>query len=373
LKVLVVGGGIAGVGAGYYLAVDGHDVLLTEREPTLAYHSTGRSAALFFEKYGAGANRALAKGSRAFLDHPPEGLADHRLWAHRGAMWVGRPDQVSSLRQTFEESRLGGGGAQWLEPDEAAAKVPSLRAEYLGGAVFEPDPVDLDVAAIHQGFVRGMRAAGGEIRTNAPVNRIDRTSGSWKVLIGDQAEAVDVIVDAAGAWCDVVAKMAGAQPIGLQALRRTAFMVPGSLDYAEWPLVCDVNNEFYFRPDGVQILCSLADETPVEPSDVRPEEIDIALAIERINKATTLGVRTVRSSWAGLRSFVPDRAMVIGFDPKVAGFFWLAGQGGTGIQTAPASGRLTAALVTENRPPSDLVDFGLDLDALSPARFHHAG
>jgi D-arginine dehydrogenase len=152
-------------------------------------------------------------------------------------------------------------------------------------------------------------------------------------------------------------------------MRRTAFMVPGSTAYADWPLVCDVDNEFYFRPDGVQILCSLADETPTNPYDARPEEIDIALAIERINIATTLGIRTVRSSWAGLRSFAPDRAMVIGFDPEADRFFWLAGQGGTGIQTAPAAGRLTAALVEGKNAPEDLIEFGIELDKLSPERF----
>ncbi|MGH3118193.1 MAG: NAD(P)/FAD-dependent oxidoreductase [Gaiellales bacterium] len=369
MRVLVIGGGIAGVSAGYYLALSGRDVVLAEQEATLAYHSTGRSAALFFQNYGAMANRPLTRGSREFFEHPPDGLVDHNLMAPRGALWVGRSDQIDSLRLALAQSKEGDGSAMWLEPVQAVQIVPALRHEYLAGAVWEPEPVDLDVAAIHQAFVRGMRAAGADVITKAPITGITRRAGQWDVAVGDQIVRAEVVVNAAGAWCDVVAAMAGARPIGLQPMRRTAFMVPGSTAYADWPLVCDVDNEFYFRPDGVQILCSLADETPTDPYDARPEEIDIALAIERINIATTLGIRTVRSSWAGLRSFAPDRAMVIGFDPEADRFFWLAGQGGTGIQSAPAAGRLTAALVEGKDAPEDLTEFGLDLDKLSPGRF----
>lgn len=372
MRVLVIGGGIAGVAAGYYLALGGHEVVLAEQESTLAYHSTGRSAALFFENYGALANRPLTSGSRSFFEQPPTGLVDHRLLAPRGALWVGRTDQIEALHRTFEHGRKGSIAVRWLEPDEAVGKVPVLRSGYLGGAVWEPEPVDMDVASIHQAFVRGMRAAGARMITRAPVTAMTRQSGEWKVQAGEHPLTAEIVINAAGAWCDFVAKLAGAISIGLQPMRRTAFMVPGSDEYTSWPLVCDVENEFYFRPDGPQLLCSLADETPTDPSDARPEEIDIALAIERINTATTLGIRSVRSSWAGLRSFVADRAMVIGFDQAAEGFFWLAGQGGTGIQTAPAAGRLTAALVDGGKPPEDLIEFGLDLAALSPNRFEDA-
>jgi D-arginine dehydrogenase len=246
--------------------------------------------------------------------------------------------------------------------------VPALRPDYLAGAIWEPDALDLDVASTHQAFVRGMRRAGAAIRTLSPVTALARRNGRWIIEVGTDRVTCDVVVNAAGAWCDVVATMAGARPIGLEPRRRTAFMVPGDVAYAAWPLVADINNEFYFRPDGPQILCSLADETPVEPGDARPDELDVALAIVRINQATTLGIRTVRSSWAGLRSFVPDRAMVIGFDPTVPGFVWLAGQGGTGIQTAPAAGELTAALIMGGHPPRRLLEEGLDPTSLSPDR-----
>jgi D-arginine dehydrogenase len=185
--------------------------------------------------------------------------------------------------------------------------------------------------------------------------------------------AADVVIDAAGAWGDIVASLGGVEPVGLEPRRRTAFMVPGDISYAGWPLVADVDNGFYFRPDGTQILCSLADETPVPPGDARPNQLDVALAIERINAATTLDITTVRSAWAGLRNFVPDRAMVIGFDVDHPGFFWLVGQGGTGIQTAPAAGELTAFLVTKGEAPPVQLAAGLDLAALSPARFRRPG
>ncbi|MDP3984406.1 MAG: FAD-binding oxidoreductase, partial [Acidimicrobiia bacterium] len=327
IEAVVIGGGIAGVAAGYYLAEAGCHVALVEQESTLAYHSTGRSAALYFENYGEPAVRALTKASRPFFEHPPGGLAEVRFLRRRGALWVGRPEQRASLERELES---GSGTTKWLEAKDAQALVPALRTEYLGGAVWEPDALDLDVAAIHQAFVRGMRMAGATIRTSSEVTRLAAGRGKWEVMAGTDVLVADVVINAAGAWGDVVAGLAGVAQVGLEPRRRTAFMVPGDLSYAGWPLVADADNEFYFRPDGTQILCSLADETPAPPGDARPDELDIALAIDRINTATTLGIRSVRSAWAGLRSFVVDRAMVVGFDPDAPGFFWLVGQGGTG-------------------------------------------
>lgn len=368
LKVVVIGGGIAGVSAAYHLALSGADVTLLEQETTLAFHSTGRSAALYFENYGAEANRPLTRASRSFFDNPPAGLVDHMLLGKRGALWVGRPDQSGSLDELLDEGTRRGGSARWLEPDEAVALVPVLRKGLVGGGVWEPEALDMDVAAIHQGFVRGLRAAGAEIVTSSRVSSLDRGQVGWKVGTNGRDFEADVIVNAAGSWCDQVGAMAGAMTIGLQPMRRTAFTVPGNEAWAGWPLVSNSENEFYFRPDGSQILCSLAEENPTDPCDARPEQLDIALAIDRINTHTTLDIRVVRSSWTGLRSFVKDRAMVIGFDPVVPQFFWLAGQGGTGIQTAPAAGELTAAIIHNGEPPSRLLEFGVDVEALSPAR-----
>jgi D-arginine dehydrogenase len=363
-SVVVIGGGIAGVAAGYYLARAGSRVTLVEQESALAYHSTGRSAALYFEDYGARAIRPLTKASRSFFDHPPPGLADVGFLERRGAMWIGRPEQAESLERELVEA---GSSAQKLSAVAAIDLVPVLTPD-LAWAIYVPDALDLDVAAIHQAFVRGMKREGAAIVASSPVTGLTRNQSGWLATTPHATYVADVVVNAAGAWGDKVAALAGVEPVGLDPRRRTAFMVPGDISYARWPLVADVDNLFYFRPDGTQILCSLADETPMPPGDAQPEPLDIALAIQRINAATTLDIKTVRSAWAGLRTFVHDRAMVIGFDRDQPGFFWLVGQGGTGIQTAPAAGELTAALVTDGAPPSIQVEAGLDLAALSPDR-----
>ncbi len=368
LKVVVIGGGIAGVSAAYHLALSGAEVTLLEQEATLASHSTGRSAALYFENYGAEANRPLTRASRSFFDNPPSGLVDHLLLAMRGALWVGRPDQSDSLGRLLDEGTRTGGSARWLDPEQAVALVPVLRPDLVGGGVWEPEALDMDVAAIHQGFVRGMRGAGAAIVTSCRVSELEHTGGSWTVGADGREFDADVIVNAAGSWCDQVGALAGAMTIGLQPMRRTAFTVPGNEAWAGWPLISNADNEFYFRPDGSQLLCSLAEENPTDPCDARPEQLDIALAIDRINTHTTLDIRVVRSSWTGLRSFVKDRAMVIGFDPVVPRFFWLAGQGGTGIQTAPATGELAAAMINVGEPPLRLLELGVDVGALSPTR-----
>ena len=373
LRVVVIGGGIAGVSAAYHVASTGAQVVLIEQEAALAFHSTGRSAALYFENYGAQPNRALTRASRGFFDDPPAGLIDHELLGKRGALWVGRPDQVETLEAIFEEGTgpggvSAGGSSRWLDPGEAVKLVPVLRPELVAGAVLEPEALDLDVAALHQGFVRGLRAAGATILTSCRATGLNRRGNQWLVATSDHELTADVIVNAAGAWCDQIGALAGAAPIGLRPLRRTAFTVPGNDAWAGWPLVSNADNEFYFRPDGSQLLCSLAEENPTDPGDARPDQLDIARAIDRINAHTTIGIRAVRSAWTGLRSFVADRAMVIGFDPLLPGFFWLAGQGGTGIQTAPAAGELTASLITRGESPARIVELGLNVDDLSPAR-----
>lgn len=371
-SVVVIGGGIAGASVAYELVEAGCTATLLEAEPVLASHSTGRSAALYFENYGALPNRALTRASRPFFDAPPEGLVDHDLLVKRGAMWIGTPEQEPSLRAHLLESETGSHPGRWLGPSQARALVPVLRIDYLGGAVIEPEALDLDVAGIHQAFVRGFRRGGGRVRVSAPVQRLRRSTSQWTVVAGDEEIRCDVVVNAAGAWGDVIGLMAGARPVGLLPMRRTAFTVPGDHAYRHWPLVADADNQFYFRPDGTQLLCSLAEERVSPPEDARPDELDIALAIERINQATTLEIRTVRASWTGLRTFVADRAMVIGFDPLVQGFFWLVGQGGTGIQTAPAAARLAAGLITNGSPPSRLEEYPIDVEALSPRRFANA-
>ncbi len=364
----MIGGGIAGVSAAYHLA-EGADVVLLEAEPTLAYHTTGRSAALLFASYGSPGIRPLTAASRSFFQDPPPGLADFPFLSPRGGMLVGGEEELEELEQWEAEGRRSGVRVEWLDPARAREICPALREETLAGAAWEPDAADMDVAAIHQAFVRGARRRGAEIRVSSPVTALDKTSSGWALRVGAETLSVQVVVNASGAWGDEIARMAGVTPVGITPMRRTVFMAPGSDEYRDWPLVANVGMRWYFKPDGVQLLCSLSEENPSPPCDARPEPLDIALAIERINDATILGIRSVRSSWTGLRTFAPDREMVIGFDHRAEGFFWLVGQGGTGIQTSPAAGELTASLILDSRAPSRLVDHGLDPVVLSPRRF----
>lgn len=367
VDVVVVGGGIAGVSAAYHLSAT-HRVVLFEAAPQLAYHSTGRSAALLVENYGAEPIRPLTKASRRFLTDPPSELVDGSLVEPRGVLWLGNQDQEESLDEVETGARLVGSVVERWTTERAIDAVPALRQAAVAAAVYEPGPLDIDVAGLHQAFVRGIRRSDGELLTSAPVTALTRESNGWRVEAGDKTLFAKVVVNAAGAWGDQMAQMAGVEPVGLTPMRRTAFMVPGKDDWSRWPMVIDADHRFYFKPDGVQVLCSPADETPVEPCDARPDELDVARAIDRINTATTLNIRSVRSAWAGLRTFSPDRSMVIGPDPAAPEFVWLVGQGGTGIQTAPAAGELVAAQVRGEGLPTGLAEHGVDPEALAVAR-----
>lgn len=364
---IVVGGGIAGVSAAAHLARHG-SVTLLEAEPTLAYHTTGRSAALFVVNYGAQGARPLAAASARFLEDPPEGT-DAPLLTDRGLLWVADEAQMESLRVMAAEPMPRGFEAQLVDREAALSIVPVLRPERIAGGLYEPVARDIDVAALHQVFVRIARGHGAEIRTGSPVTGIERSSGRWSVTAATGTVTAGAVVNAAGAWGDRVAALAGIPPIGLQPMRRTAFMVPGSHDYRDWPFVVDADHRFYFKPDGTQLLCSLAEEDPDDPGDPRPRMEDVAMAIERINEMTTLGIRSVNSQWTGLRTFSPDRDLVIGEEPSAPGFFWLVGQGGIGIATSPGYGSLLASLVTGGALSDDLTRAGVDPTVTDPARF----
>ena len=357
---------MAGVSAAAHLSPHG-SVTLVEAESTLAYHTTGRSAAVFVVNYGADGTRPLAAASYGFLDDPPTGSTDSPLLSDRGVLWIANQDQLPHLEAMAAEPTIPGYEVQLIDGDTASDMVPALRDP--GGAVYEPSALDIDVAGLHQVFVRTARANGTEIRTGSPVTSLERKNGGWEVSAGGDVIGCDVVVNAAGAWGDRVATMAGVEPLGLQPMRRTAFMVPGNEDYSGWPMVIDADHGFYFKPDGSQILCSLAEEDPSEPADVRPRMEDVALAIERINTATTLDIRTVNSQWTGLRTFAPDREMVIGEDPTAPGFYWLVGQGGMGIATAPAYGSLIASQAIGASLPTELIAAGFNPTVTSPMRF----
>lgn len=365
---VVIGGGIAGVSAAAHLAPHG-SVVLCETEAALAWHTTGRSAAMLVLNYGEDGIRPLSRASQPFLDHPPEGSVDGPLLSRRGLLWVADPSQVDRLQRTAEEGAASGAGSEMVSSRGAVQLAPMLRPEAVAAGLWEPSARDIDVAGLHQAFVRMARAQGAEVRTTSAVSSIQRSGAGWSVRADDSDISCAVVVNAAGAWGDEVAAMAGVEAVRLQPMRRTAFMVPSSEGYASWPMVVDTDQRFYFKPDGVQILCSLAEEEPSPPCDPKPRMEDVALAIERINTATTLGIRTVNSQWTGLRTFAPDRELVVGEEASAPGFFWLVGQGGTGIQTSPAYGQLLASLVTGESLPSHLVDAGVDPTVYDPGRF----
>lgn len=365
---IVIGGGIAGASAAAYLAPHGA-VLLLEQERSLAYHTTGRSAATFITNYGSPGARALARASKDFLENPPEASVDADLLSPRGVIWTARPDQTDDIEAVANAGRASGSDPDVLDPDQIMEIMPLMNRANLGGGIHEPTARDVDVAGLHQAFVRILRKQGGEIATQSPVSAISRSDGEWIVTTSTGIRRARYLVNASGAWGDVVAVMADVEPIGLQPMRRTAFMVPGSDEYAKLPMIVGIGNDYYFRPDGSQFLCSLSEEEPSEPTDPRPRMEDVALAIDRINEVTTLGIRTVNSQWTGLRTFAPDREFVVGEEPKAPGFFWVVGQGGSGIMTSPGAGALVASQVLGNALPMSLVEAGVDPEIVSPTRF----
>jgi D-arginine dehydrogenase len=368
----VVGAGIAGVSAAYHLAPHA-SVIVLEREHVPAYHTTGRSAALHSETYGSPEIRAITVASGRFYRKPPAGFADHPLLTPRGALIAGRADQQAGLQQAAADCAQLVPSVRWLDAAEVLRRQPLLRPEAAaGGAIFEPEADDMDVAAIHGGFLKGARAAGAILRLNAEVAALERGNRRWTIRLRDGGNVgAATVVNAAGAWADVVAQLAGGAPVGLVPKRRTAFTfdAPAGIDLAGLPMVIDFDETWYIKPEVGQFLASPADETPSPPCDAQPEEIDIAVAVERIETATTLKIRRIKNKWAGLRSFVADKNLVVGYDPTVDGLFWLAGQGGYGIQTGEAAGRLAASLARGKGLPQDIADLGVGEAVLSPRRF----
>lgn len=367
--VLIIGGGIAGASVGYWLAPHLKTVLL-ERESQPGYHSTGRSAALFSETYGTRQVRALTAASRAFLENPQAGFAEHPILTPRGMLVVASAEQEHLLAEHQDAVRSIGLAGERLDFEGARAWVPVLRPEGVTGAVYNPNAEDIDVHALHQGYLRGLKRAGGTVIGNAEVTAAEQSGADWRLVTSGREYIAPIVINAAGAWGDEIGALFGASPIGLEPRRRTAFVFapPAGHDVTRWPMFITADESCYIKPDAGLLLGSPANADLMAPQDVQPEMEDIALGIHRIEELTTLSVGRPSRVWAGLRSFVSDGDLVGGFDAKVPGLFWLVAQGGYGIQTSAAMGEACAALVRGQPLPARIVDFGLDNAMLSPKR-----
>ncbi|TNE35033.1 MAG: FAD-binding oxidoreductase [Alphaproteobacteria bacterium] len=366
--IAVIGGGIAGASVAAALAPHAR-VLLLEMESQPGYHATGRSAAVLVDTYGPAPVRALTRASTPFLERPSEDFTNVPLLSPRGVVMIAREDQLRSLDAL--QAELGDGTPdRRLDGDELAACLPFLKPGYAMAGLFNERARDIDVHALHQSYLRRFRGNGGQITVSAPVTALRHNRGLWHASAGDEEFRASVVVNAAGAWADQVAEMAEMPPVGLSPKRRSIAVIPAPSGAAvsDWAMVVDIDEEFYIKPDAGRLLISPADETLSAPCDSRPEEYDIALAVDRVERAVNFTIPRIENRWSGLRSFVIDKCPVCGFDANVPGFFWLAGQGGYGIQTAPALAELAAALLLDKAVPEPILAEGLDPADLSPAR-----
>jgi D-arginine dehydrogenase len=367
---IIIGGGIAGASAAYRLAPHG-SVALLEMEGQPGYHTTGRSAAQFTELYGNVTIRALVRLSKNFLVSPPDGFTQAPILTPRGAMFVATDAQRPAIDAVVAIAAKENCLVTELDVSGARGIVPVLRADAFESAVLESESTDMDVHALHSGFLRGMRSRGGDIITNAEVTGLSRQDDVWRVETPVDRFEAPVVVNAAGAWADVVAERAGVATVGLTPKRRTVILFdpPSDAEIDTWPMVIDADENWYFKPEAGKILASPADETPVEACDAQPEELDIALIVDAIERMTTMRVGRISHSRAGLRTFASDKTPVVGFASDTVGFFWLAGQGGYGIETAPAMGVAVASLIVDGSLPSKFLEAGLSEADLTPRRF----
>jgi D-arginine dehydrogenase len=365
--VIVIGGGIAGASVAAHLARD-HKIGVLEMEERPGYHSTGRSAATYEPNYGPPSIRALTRASRGFFEAPPQGFAASPLVSPRPSIFV-VPEHQQSQAEALLKSGVDFTG---ISVAEALRQFPPLKESYVKEALLDATTADIDVDLLHQGFLRLVKAQGGEILCKAEALDIKRRHGVWDVTTPLGAFAAPILINAAGAWGDEIAKKAGLAPVGLQPKRRSMAVVPldAGMDVMAWSFVGDVGETWYAKPSGGRLLVSPAEAEPVAPHDAYADDMTLAEGIARFQEAVDIEVTHLAGSWGGLRSFAPDGNPVCGFDDRAVGFFWLIGQGGYGIQTSPAFGELAAALVAQKAPPAYIEREGLKAQDLSPARFH---
>jgi D-arginine dehydrogenase len=372
--VAVIGAGLIGASAACHLS--SHcKVVLIEQESQPGYHSSGRSAAVLLPAYGGTLARALTAASRHFLANPPNGFTHFPLTSARDAIFVADESQLSQLDRWRPKPGSTASEARMLTAAEAAHRVPILNAASIAAAVLLPEVKDIDAAALLQGYLKLFRAQDGTLLLDSQVTAIARDRGLWRITTASGEVRAKTIVNAAGAWADEIGGYAGIARKGFVPTRRTMVVVDGppDIDVRAWPLVADAAETFYFKPDGARLVVSPADRFPVPAHDVQAEEWDVAVAIDRLESATSLRVRRVEHRWAGLRTFAPDEEPVIGFDPDAADFLWAAGFGGFGVQAAHAAGVCCEALVCEQPLSAALTQMGVDLERLSPRRLRAAG
>lgn len=368
--VAIIGGGIAGAALAHFLSGQ-RSVLLMEKEAFHGYHASGRSAAEFTRRFHAPLVGKLAAASAGFLMDPPDGFSDVPLLIPRGNLLVANEEKAEHLHQVF--AREAGSGSEILAQsvEEALARVPFLNPDYVKAAFYDQDCYDVEAETLLQSFVRSARKSGTEIRTGCELTAARHNGRNWELETSLGAFSARTVVNAAGAWADTAAKICGASPLGLVPYRRTAITVdlPPGIETASLPEVNEIDEVWYFKPEAGRLLVSPADATPSEPCDAQPEELDIAYAMHYLEEATTLKVQAIASKWAGLRTFAPDRLPIAGFDQYRPGFFWLAGQGGYGIQSAPALGQYAADVLSGHKLSENLLSAGLTGDEFRPDRF----
>ena len=367
-EFIVMGAGMAGASAAYELSANS-SVLLIEAETQPGYHSTGRSAALFTRNYGTPLVRKINALSEPFFRLPPTGLVDGPLLRSRGALAVAGPGDEAALDAVLSAATADDPVLE-MTSAEALSLVPFLRPERVARAAYEPGVTDIEVATLLGSYLKGFKLRDGQIRTGEPVTALEYASSNWKVTTPKGTYQAKTLINACGAWADEIGTLAGAARIGLVAKRRTAIIVdatPG-YDVGTLPCVDFAATDAYIKPEAGKLMVSPGDASPIQPQDVQPDEMDVAVLADWLERETMIPVRRISHSWAGLRSFVADDNPVVGFDPVVPGFVWHAGQGGYGIMMAPALARAVASLGQDGKLPADFVSFQVTMDDLGPAR-----